>query len=345
MNQNLHPNYYYKTKTQVDSKNLFTQNIFEHENIFEARHAAFRFVAHLLEILFEENKLTFESNVLHPQQIEAIFSEMKNDNLSFKDFLNDSRFLAIDLIPDQIQFPNGIELFFVANGQEYLIQSYRNPKHIQFGKIIENLRFEYHCFLKEGYNIQSDEIHIKPEMLKCCNQKEEIAIINTHYGWNSPIRILGINLIYNSDAYTDKIIELMVNPNFEEIAFLESWKWKEIKTNILSLYHTKGGILFMGYHPENFTEHIIHPSEIDDTIESLNHYIHNNFDFKDSIQVKKINFQGFDIIAIIVFPISQNNYKKLIENNHPIYSRTNDKIIIEPNPNKENNNLLNSNRL
>lgn len=345
MNQTLHSNYYYKTKTQVNSEHIVTENIFENENIFEARHAAFRFVAHLLEILFEANKLTFESKVLHPTQVEAIIHEMKNDNFSFPDFLNDSRFLAIDLIPDTIQFPNGIELFFVANDQEYLIQSYRQPKDIQFTQIIENLRFEYHCFLKEGYNLHSEEISIKTDMLKCCNHKEEISIINTYYGWNSPIRILGINLLYNSQAYTDKIIELMMNPNFEEIAFLESWKWKEIKTNILSLHHTKGGILFMGYHPENFTEHIIHPTEIEETIASLNEYIKTNLDCKDSIEVRKITFQGFDIIAIIVFPISKNNYKKLIENNRPIYSRTHDKIVIGRQSNQENNNLLNSNLL
>jgi len=345
MTKTIQPNYYYKAKTKINNDVSDTITIFKNENIFEARNSAFQYVSNLLEILFEAQKLILSSDILNDYQLQALSIDLEEKNLSFQEFIHDSRFLAINLIPNVTQSPNKIEIYFVSDEVEYLIQSYQDPTSINFTEIIDNLRTEYYRFLEAGYNLIPAEVTVDTEQICCCEKKEKVEILQTDYGWHSPIRILGINLLYNSDAYSDKISQLLVNPNFEEIAFLETWNWDEISTNILSLHHTKGGILFMGYHPENFMEHVIPTYELEDTIDKLDIFIQQNLKLSDSAEIKKINFKGFDILAIIVFPISRNNYRNLINSNHPIYIRTDEKIISNKNLNQENNNQLDNNTL
>ncbi len=146
--------------------------------------------------------------------------------------------------------------------------------------------------------------------------------------WNNPTRQFFINNISNREFILDCLYDHLFHyQDFDYDQFLEKNCPKEIEKNIYAMLHDQGGLLFIGYHPENLTESIM------SDVELINYYnlLDANFS-QDEYLYKNINlqifsFNDFPVLAITVFPLNEESKKNHAYNPDKIFVLQNNRFI------------------
>jgi len=108
--------------------------------------------------------------------------------------------------------------------------------------------------------------------------------------WNNPTRQFFINNISNREFILDCLYDHLFHyQDFDYDQFLEKNCPKEIEKNIYAMLHDQGGLLFIGYHPENLTESIMSDIELIITIYLMQIFLRTNICIK--ILIYKYLFQ------------------------------------------------------
>ncbi|WP_313386450.1 hypothetical protein [Chishuiella sp.] len=317
---------------ELSQENLKTE--FNDHNILVSRKKAFEFINNYLEIITNDGLIKIDSNTINKKAINKInfdISEPKKDNYNFLKLLNQEN---IVIIPNKNVFPLGITLSFKINTSyseniEHEIFSLEEIDTNKYTKQLNNLIKEYSILNELNYNLENIKVLIKKQSYEALNLKNESSyILDTPFNWQHYARQIFLNKVFDEEFHFRNLYEHLINhKKYNYVSFLEENCTQEIEENIYSMLHDKGGILFVGYHPDNFIESVLSDQEI------KNYYkiLHTNFS-KDRFLYKNINLEIIDyddflVLCIIVYPLNEESKLSNAYNPDKIFIRQNNKII------------------
>lgn len=337
MNKILLPFVTYIVRTRLcENSNEIHETKFSDYNMLKARKKAFEFIENYIEIITNQGLITIDSNTINKIAINKInnsLSEPNDDNYNSLKLLNQEN---IVIIPNKNVFPKGITLSFKINKSvqnsdetEYEIFSLKNSSENKYEIQLKNLIKEYSIFNEFGYNLENHKVLIEKKNYKILNLKnKKNYIINTPFNWKHFTTQIFLNKVYDKDFHAKNLYEHLINhKKYNYVSFLEENCKQEIEENIYSMLHENGGVLFVGYHPDNFIESVMSDQEIYDYYSTL-HYIFS----KDKYLYKNINldiidYKDFLVLCIIVFPLNEESKLSNAFNPDKIFIRQNNKII------------------
>lgn len=328
--------YVVKTRFCTSSKEFQTTE-FNSDNGLKNRLDAFSFLENYIEIISNEGLLQIESNFIQPKAIDRINTEINFANGNNYKRLKLVNQEAIFIAPNETIFPYGISLSFVLNedfdtlkkDNKYEIYSLKNSEQINYSEQLNNLINEYKLLKKIGFEEQIDAIKLNKNPFSNFDiNADHFEILDTPFLWNNPTRQFFINNISNREFILDCLYDHLFHyQDFDYVQFLEKNCPKEIEKNIYAMLHGQGGLLFVGYHPENLTESIM------SDVELINYYnlLDANFS-QDEYLYKNINlqifsFNDFPVLAITVFPLNEESKKSHAYNPDKIFVLQNNRFI------------------
>ena len=328
--------YVVKTRFCTSSKEFQTTE-FNSDNGLKNRLDAFSFLENYIEIISNEGLLQIESNFIQPKAIDRINTEINFPNENNYKRLKLVNQEAIFITPNETIFPYGISLSFVLNedfdtlkkDNEYEIYSLKNFEQINYSEQLNHLIIEYKLLKNLGFEEQIDAIKLNKNLFSNFDIKaDHFEILDTPFLWNNSTRQFFINNISNREFILDCLYDHLFHyQDFDYVQFLEKNCPKEIEKNIYAMLHGQGGLLFVGYHPENLTESIM------SDVELINYYnlLDANFS-QDEYLYKNINlqifsFNDFPVLAITVFPLNEESKKNHAYNPDKIFVLQNNRFI------------------
>ncbi|MBY0066772.1 hypothetical protein [Empedobacter falsenii] len=328
--------YVIKTRFCTSSKEFQTTQ-FNSDNGLKNRLDAFNFLENYIEIISNEGLLQIESNFIQPKAIDRINTEINFPNENNYKRLKLVNQEAIFITPNETIFPYGISLSFVLNedfdslkkDNEYEIYSLKNYEQINYSEQLNSLINEYKLLKNLGFEKQIDAIKLNKNLFSNFAIKDDyFKIFDTPFLWNNLTRQFFINNISNNEFILDCLYDHLFHyQDFDYVQFLEKNCPKEIEKNIYAMLHGQGGLLFVGYHPENLTESIM------SDVELINYYnlLDANFS-QDEYLYKNINlqifsFNDFPVLAITVFPLNEESKKNHAYNPDKIFVLKNNRFI------------------
>lgn len=328
--------YVVKTRFCTSSKEFQTTE-FNSDNGLKNRLDAFSFLENYIEIISNEGLLQIESNFIQPKAIDRINTEINFPNGNNYKRLKLVNQEAIFITPNETIFPYGISLSFVLNedfdtlkkDNEYEIYSLKNFEQINYSEQLNHLIIEYKLLKNLGFEEQIDAIKLNKYLFSNFDiEDNHFEILDTPFLWNNSTRQFFINNISNREFILDCLYDHLFHyQDFDYVQFLEKNCPKEIEKNIYAMLHGQGGLLFVGYHPENLTESIM------SDIELINYYnlLDANFS-QDEYLYKNINlqifsFNDFPVLAITVFPLNEESKKSHAYNPDKIFVLQNNRFI------------------
>ena len=328
--------YVVKTRFCTSSKEFQTTE-FNSDNGLKNRLDAFSFLENYIEIISNEGLLQIESNFIQPKAIDRINTEINFPNGNNYKRLKLVNQEAIFITPNETIFPYGISLSFVLNedfdtlkkDNEYEIYSLKNFEQINYSEQLNHLIIEYKLLKNLGFEEQIDAIKLNKNLFSNFDiEDNHFEILDTPFLWNNSTRQFFINNISNREFILDCLYDHLFHyQDFDYVQFLEKNCPKEIEKNIYAMLHGQGGLLFVGYHPENLTESIM------SDVELINYYnlLDANFS-QDEYLYKNINlqifsFNDFPVLAITVFPLNEESKKNHAYNPDKIFVLQNNRFI------------------
>lgn len=328
--------YVIKTRFCTSSKEVQTTQ-FNSDNGLKNRLDAFNFLENYIEIISNEGLLQIESNFIQPKAIDRINTEINFPNENNYKRLKLVNQEAIFITPNETIFPYGISLSFVLNedfdslkkDNEYEIYSLKNYEQINYSEQLNSLINEYKLLKNLGFEEQINAIKLNKNLFSNFAIKDDyFKIFDTPFLWNNLTRQFFINNISNNEFILDCLYDHLFHyQDFDYVQFLEKNCPKEIEKNIYAMLHGQGGLLFVGYHPENLTESIM------SDVELINYYnlLDANFS-QDEYLYKNINlqifsFNDFPVLAITVFPLNEESKKNHAYNPDKIFVLKNNRFI------------------
>ena len=328
--------YVVKTRFCTSSKE-FQITEFNSDNGLKNRLDAFSFLENYIEIISNEGLLQIESNFIQPKAIDRINTEINYPNGNNYKRLKLVNQEAIFITPNETIFPYGISLSFVLNedfdtlkkDNEYEIYSLKNFEQINYSEQLNHLIIEYKLLKNLGFEEQIDAIKLNKYLFSNFDiEDNHFEILDTPFLWNNSTRQFFINNISNREFILDCLYDHLFHyQDFDYVQFLEKNCPKEIEKNIYAMLHGQGGLLFVGYHPENLTESIM------SDVELINYYnlLDANFS-QDEYLYKNINlqifsFNDFPVLAITVFPLNEESKKSHAYNHDKIFVLQNNRFI------------------
>lgn len=337
MNKSISPTITYVVRTRFcATTNDSNKTEFNSDDSLKNRFEAFNFIENYLEIITNEGLIKIESNYIHSKAIDRVNTEISKPNESNYRRLKLLNQEAIIIIPNEATFPFGISLFLKVNktigkiqkDKEYELYSLKNTDQINFSDQLNNLINEYKVLKNLGCTAENTiELH-KQTFNNLSISEEVFRIFNTPFLWQNATRQFFVNSISNKNSLLDCLYDRLFHyENFDYVNFLEKNCPKEIEKNIYAMLHSKGGLLYVGYHPENLTESIL------GDIELLNYYNLLDATFsKDEYLYKNINlqifsFNDFPVLAITVFPLNEESKKNHAYNPDKIFVLQNNRFV------------------
>lgn len=328
--------YVVKTRFCKESKEFQTTE-FNSDDSLKNRLDALNFLENYVEVISNEGLLQIESNFIQPKAIDRINTEISFPNENNYKRLKLFNQEAIFIIPNETTFPYGISLSFKVNedigtikkNTEYELFSYNKSSQINYSKQLNNLINEYKLLKNLGFEEQINAIKLNKNLFYHLVIKDDnFKILDTPFLWNNRTRQFFINNISNHEFILDCLYDHLFHyQDFDYVNFIEKNCPKEIEKNIYAMLHSKGGLLFIGYHPENLTESIM------SDVELINYYNLLDTTFsKDEFLYKNINlqifsFNDFPVLAITVFPLNEESKKNHAYNPDKIFVLQNNRFI------------------
>lgn len=322
----------YVVKTRFNTiDNTIHATEFTSDNSLKNRSEAFNFIENYIEIITNEGLIQIESDYIYSKAINRTNCEISKPNDTNCKRLKLFNQEAIHLIPNETIFPVGISVSYKYNNdnktlgidkdKEYEIFAYKNLSQINYSEQLNHLINEYQLLRHIGHTTLGYTQLYKSDLHNLSLNYTRFKILDTPFLWVNETRQYFVNNTSNDNCLLDCLCDrLLHHDDFNYVYFVEKNCPKEIEKNIYALLHSDGGLLFVGYHPENLTESIM--SDID--LVNYYHLLDDTFS-KDEYLYKNINlqifsFNDFPVLAITVFPL--NNESKI----HRAYNP--DKIFV-----------------
>lgn len=313
----------------------FQQTEFSSDNSLAARNNAFKFIESYLEIIANEGLVQISSDIINSHAIKRFNKTiLKPSNRTYKRIKLFNQDI-ISIIPNQKIFPKGIRLSFRINSpsenddfEEFEIFSFQKPNHTIINQQLNHLILEYSFLNYMGYHIEDEIVISKNQFITLSIEPAEFKIIDTPFEWKNETRKFSIDYLTNKHLFYDGLQHRLVHHEmYQYISFLERNCIEEIEKNVYSMLHSTGGLLFIGFHPENIVESAMSNEEIMDYYQYLNHsFSQDKYLFKN-IYFDLINYQDFSVLAIVVYPLNQESKKRHAYNRDKIFVRQNNKFF------------------
>ena len=319
------------TKTTDTHKTEFNSN-----NSIENRINAFNFLENYLEIISNEGLIKIESDFIHSNAIERVNTEISVPNENNYKRLKLFNQEAILIIPNESIFPYGITLSFKVNetigtiqkDKEYEIFSLKNLTASNYSEQLNNLINEYHLLKHSSYAKENSNELNKQSFSNLSLSEDVFHILDTPFLWKNVTRQFFVNNISIKNSLLNCLYERLFHyEEFDYVNFLEKNCPKEIEKNIYAMLHGQGGLLYVGYHPENLTESIMSDLELVnyyhllDTTFSKDEFLYKN------INLQIFNFNDFPVLAITVFPLNEESKKNHAYNPDKIFVLQNNRFV------------------
>ena len=309
----------------------FQKTEFSSDNSLAARNNAFKFIESYLEIIANEGLVQISSDIINSHAIKRFNKTiLKPSNRTYKriKLFNQE---VISIIPNQKIFPKGIRLSFRINlplenekNEEFEIFSFQKPNHTIINQQLNHLILENTFLNYMGYHIDEEIVISKNEFKTLSIEPVEFKIIDTPYKWENETRRFSIDYLTDKHLFHDGLQHrLSHHEMYHYISFLERNCIEEIEKNVYSMLHSTGGLLYIGYHPENIVESAMNNEEIIDYYQYLNHtFSQDKYLFKN-IYFDLINYLDFPVLAIVVYPLNLESKKRHAYNRDKIFVRQN----------------------
>lgn len=245
---------------------------------------------------------------------------------------------AIFIILNETTFPFGISLSYkfnkdyvdsnIVKDKEYEIFAYKNLGEIDFSAQLNNLVNEYQLLSSLGYSIRNSIQLYKPDLTNLSVNKTRFRIIDTPFLWENKTRQFFVNNISNHEFILEYLYDHLFHYHkFDYVKFLEKNCPKEIEKNIYAMLHAQGGLLFVGYHPENLTESIMSDVELINYYNLLDSTFSKDKYLYKNVHLQIFSFNDFPVLAITVFPLNEESKKNHAYNPDKIFVLQNNRFI------------------
>lgn len=327
--------YVIKNRYCTESNNLFKTEFYS-KNSLESRNDAIRFIENYLEIITNEGLIHIESDFILASAIKNINTDICIPNKNNYDRLKIFNQETILIIPNETIFPFGITLSFkltenfgdLKKDKEYELFSLKKTNETDYSEQLNNLINEYQLLKQLGYNADNKISLTKKSFSNLTIKQKTFEILDTPFLWNNETRQFFVNNVTNEDSLLDSLYErLFQHEKYNYVHFLETNCPKKIEKNIYTMLHGKGGLLFLGYHPENLTESILSDEEILDYYDFLNKICDKDKYLHKNINLQIFSFDDFPILAISVFPLNDESRKNNAYNPNKVFVLQNNRFI------------------
>ena len=325
----------YIVKTRFcNNNNTFQETEFSSDNSLDARRQAIQFMENYLEIIANEGLLKLSSELLNPKaihRVNRILSKPDAENYTKIKLFNNE---AISIIPQNTIFPAGISLSFKISSDcneenEYEILSYQKVKHSNFEKQLNNLILEHQCLENLNIDLSENEIELDKSQFVTLNLvQDEFKILETPFSWSEKSRQFQIDHLYDKDSMINGLYERLFNyESYDYVNFLETNNLDEIEKIVYALFHGRGGLIYVGYHPENLIESILSDVEVLDYIDYLNHVFSQDKYLYKNVKFEIFNYNDFPVLAIIVLPLNEASKQLHAYDPNKVFVRQNNMIL------------------